>query len=99
MIEACSTAYAALTDGLSLEDTIQRYAASENESKRLGVTKDDIAAVDLVIRQDGREWIPEDYQKSESFAEDPVVSEAVTLLRQTVEEQTSSQGMTMGGIS
>ena len=99
VMEACNTADAAFTDGLSLEDAIQRYAASENESKRLGVTKDDIAAVDLVIRQDGREWIPEDYQKSESFAEDPVVSEAVTLLRQTVEEQTSSQGMTMGGIS
>lgn len=99
VMEACNTADEQFTSGLSLEEAIQRYTASENDSKRLGVTKDDIAAVDLVIRQDGREWIPEDYQKSESFAEDPVVSEAVTLLRQTVEEQTSSQGMTMGGMS
>lgn len=99
VMESCRTAYATFADGLSMEDAIQRYTTSENSDKRLGVTKDDIAAVDLVIQQDGREWIPEDYQKSESFAEDPVVNEAVTLLRQTLEEQTADQGMTMGGIS
>ena len=55
VMESCSTAYAAFTDGLSLADAIQRYAASENDDKRLGVTKDDIAAVDLVILWEGRE--------------------------------------------
>ena len=87
VMESCSTAYATFTDGLSLEDAIQHYVTRENDSKRLGVTKDDIAAVDLVIRHDGREWISEDWTKSESFAKDPVVAEAVTLLRQTLEEQ------------
>ena len=98
VMESCSTAYATFTDGLSLEDAIQHYVTRENDSKRLGVTKDDIAAVDLVIRHDGREWISEDWTKSESFAKDPVVAEAVTLLHQTLEEQSASQGMTMGGM-
>ncbi|MDE7218388.1 MAG: hypothetical protein K2O45_02010 [Oscillospiraceae bacterium] len=97
-MEACNTADEQFTSGLSLEEAIQRYAASENDSKRLGVTKDDIAAVDLVIRHDGREWIPEDYQKSMSFAEDPVISDAVTRLHQTLEGQNASQSMMMGGI-
>ena len=99
VMESCSTAYATFTDGLSLEDAIQHYVTRENDSKRLGVTKDDIAAVDLVIRHDGREWISEDWTKSESFAKDPVVAEAVTLLRQTLEEQSAGQGITMGGMS
>ena len=99
VMESCSTAYATFTDGLSLEDAIQCYISSENDSKRLGVTKDDIAAVDLLIRHDGREWISEDWTKSESFAKDPVVAEAVTLLRQTLEEQSAGQGITMGGMS
>ena len=99
VMESCNTAYATFTDELSLEDAIQCYISSENDSKRLGVTKDDIAAVDLLIQHDGREWISEDWTKSESFAKDPVVAEAVTLLRQTLEEQSAGQGITMGGMS
>ena len=99
VIESCNTAYATFTDGLSLEDAIQRYTASENDNKRLGVTKDDIAAVDLVILHDGREWVPEDWAKSESFAQDPVVADAVTKVRQLLEDQTPNQGMTMGGMA
>lgn len=69
--------------------------------KRLGVTKDDIASVDLVISKDGQEWISEDYRKEDSFAQDPVVAEAVGLIRQALEEQTQEQGVgfAMGGIS
>lgn len=99
VMEACNTAYATFTDGLSLDEAIQRYIASEEDSKRLGVTKDDVAAVDLVIRHDGREWVSEDWTKSESFAQDPVISEAVELIRQTLDEQAARQGMTMGGMS
>lgn len=99
VMEACNTPEEQFTSGLSLEDAIQRYAASENDSKRLGVTKDDIAAVDLVIRHDGREWVSEDWTKSESFAQDPTVADAVTRMRQLLEDQTPRQGMTMGGIS
>ncbi len=99
VIEACDTAYAAFTDGLSLDEAIQRYTASEDASKRLGVTKDDIAAVDLVIRHDGREWVSEDWTKSESFAQDPTVADAAAKMRQLLENQTPNQGMTMGGMS
>ncbi len=99
VMEAYNTPEEQFTSGLTLEDAIQRYTASETDSKRLGVTKDDIAAVDLVIQYDGREWISEDWTKSESFAKDPVVAEAVTLLRQTLDEQSAGQGMTMGGMS
>ena len=99
VMESCNTAYAAFTDGLSLEDAIQRYAASENESKRLGVTKDDIAAVDLLIRHDGREWVSEDWTKSESFAQDPTIADAAAKMRQLLEDQTPNQSMTMGGMT
>ena len=99
VMEDCSTAYAQFTDGLSLEEAIQRYTASEHDDKRLGVAKDDIAAVDLVIRHDGREWVSEDWTKSESFAQDPTVADAVTKMRQFLENQTPNQGMTMGGMA
>ena len=55
VMEAYNTPEEQLTSGLSLEDAIQRYTASENDSKRLGVTKDGIAAVDLLFLLDGRE--------------------------------------------
>ena len=99
VMEDCNTAYATFTDGLSLDEAIQRYTASEYDDKRLGVTKDDIAAVDLVIRHDGREWVSEDWTKSESFAQDPTVADAVTRMRQLLENQAPAQGMTMGGLN
>ena len=99
VIEDCNTAYATFTDGLSLEDAIQQYTASGHDDKRLGVTKDDIAAVDLVIRHDGREWVSEDWTKSTSFAQDPTVADAVTRMRQLLENQVPTQGMTMGGMA
>ncbi len=98
VMESCSTAYATFTDGLSLEDAIQCYISSENDSKRLGVTKDDIAAVDLLIRHDGREWVSEDWTKSESFAQDPTVAAAAAKMRQLLDAQTPNQGMTIGGM-
>ena len=99
VLEAYNTAEEQMTGGLSLEEAVQQYTASENVGKRLGVTKDGIAAVDLVIQLDGREWVSQDYQKSDSFAEDPVVHEAAALLRQALEEQTACQSMAMGGMS
>lgn len=65
----------------SLEDAIPLYSALDCADKRLGVEKDGIAAVDLVIRQDGREWIPEDRLKLDSFKADPVVAAAVAEIR------------------
>ena len=99
VLEAYNTAEEQMTGGLSLEEAAQQYTASENASKRLGVTKDGIAAVDLVIQLDGREWVSQDYQKSDSFVKDPVVNEAAALLRQTLEEQTAGHNMAMGGMN
>ena len=99
VMEDCNTAYAQFTDGLSLEEAIQRYTASEHDDKRLGVTKDDIAAVDLVIRHDGREWVSADWTKSESFAQDPTVADAAAQMHQLLENQAPTQGMTMGGMA
>ncbi len=84
---------------LPLDEAIEHYMELDSEDKRLGVAKDGIASVDLVIRKDGREWISEDYQKLDSFAQDPVVAEAVNQIRQALEEQTQGQTMTMGGMT
>jgi len=88
---------------LTLEDAVRLYAASDCGDKRLGVTKDGIASVDLAIRYDGREWISEDWLESETFAEDPVVADAAAMLQQSLEEQaavqdTQSKSMEMGGM-
>ena len=85
---------------LPLEDAVQLYAGLDCVDKRLGVTKDGISAVDLAIRMDGREWLPEDWRKLDSFKSDPVVAGAVEQLRQTLENQTQEQGIgfTMEGI-
>ncbi len=83
---------------LPLEEAIQLYAALDCEDKRLGIDKDSIACVDLAIRWDGREWISEDWRKSDSFAQDPVVAEAVEQIRQALEEPSQGQGMTMGAM-
>ena len=86
MIEDINTPEEQFTSGLSLDDAIRRYAASEQADKRLGVTKDDIAAVDLLIRHDGREWLSEDWTKGDSFSNDPVVARVVARLRRAMEE-------------
>lgn len=68
----------------SLEAAIRAYAALDCADKRLGVEKDGIAAVDLVIRQGGREWISEDWLRSECFRPDPVVAAAVAEIRKAL---------------
>ncbi len=84
---------------LPLEEAVHLYAGLDCADKRLGVTKDSIASVDLAIRYDGREWISEDWTKLDSFKDDPVAAEAVSLLQQTMEEQTAAQGPTIGGMN
>lgn len=82
---------------LPLEGAIQLYAELDSQDKRLGVTKDGITSVDLVIQHDGREWFPEDRLKLDSFAHDQVVADAAAKIQQALETQT--QGMTMGGMA
>ena len=86
VMEGINTPEEQFTSGLSLDDAIRRYAASEQADKRLGVTKDDIAAVDLLIRHEGREWVSEDWTKEDSFSNDPIIAGAVSLLRQMLEK-------------
>ena len=79
---------------LPLDEAIELYAQLDSADKRLGVTKDSIAAVDLVIRVDDREWFSEDWERSASFAEDPVITEAIQQMHQALDQP--EQGMTMG---
>lgn len=64
-----------------LEAAIRAYVALDCADKRLGVEKDGIAAVDLIIRHDGREWISEDRLGSDCFKADPTVANAVAEIR------------------
>lgn len=75
----------------SLEVAIRAYAALDCADKRLGVTKDGIAAVDLIIRHDGREWISEDRLKLDSFRSDATAAAAVTEIQRTLDGRTPPQ--------
>lgn len=75
----------------SLEAAIQTYAALDCADKRLGVTKDGIAAVDLIIQHDGREWISEDRLKLDSFRSDATVAAAVTEIQRALDGRTPPQ--------
>jgi len=77
----------------SLKEAIRTYTALNAEDKRLGVTKDDIAAVDIIIRYGGREWISEDRLKLDSFRADPTVAAAVTEIQSVLAGCTPTQGM------
>ena len=70
--------------------TTARYSGTRKKAR--------IAAVDLVIRHDGREWISEDWTKSEIFAKDPTVADTAAKMRRFLEDQTPNQGMAMGGL-
>ena len=72
--------------GFTLEEAVQLYAGLDCEDKRLGVTKDGIAAVDLAIHWDGREWLSEDWLRMEEFKDDPVVADAAARLQQILDE-------------
>ena len=89
VIEHINTPERRVDHDLPLEEAIQLYANLDCEDKRLGVTKDGIAAVDLMIRYDGREWLSEDRLKSDSFKDDPVVADAAAKLQQMLDEQPS----------
>ena len=73
---------------LPLEEAARLYAGLDSADKRLGVTKDGIASVDLAVSLDGQERLYDDWQRLDSFARDPVVADATELIRQTLEEQT-----------
>lgn len=85
-----------IRQNLTLEEAIQIYQDSDVGEKRLGVTKDGIATVDIVHAQDGEQRFFGDHEKLESFRSDPVVEEAVEQLHQQLEQP--NIGIRMGGI-
>lgn len=87
-----------LTGDLTLPEAIRLYNETDSGNKRLGVTKDEIATVDFVITLDGKQQFTDDYTHLASFSSDAAIAEAVETLRNEIPEQTSEQGMTMGGM-
>lgn len=97
VFEDINTAQERLSGGLSLEDAVARYQASGSGDKRLGVTKDGIATVDLAITQEGIQRFCEDYKRLDSVSADPIVAQAVETLRQELREA-PEQNMIQGGM-
>ena len=96
LLRDCNMPEEQMFSGLSLEEAVELYAASDSRDKHLGVTKDGIASVDLLITHDGREWYSDDYQKSDSLKADRTIMEALEQIHQTLDAP--EQGMTMGGM-
>ena len=98
VLTECNTPKEQLQRGLTLEEAIRVYQESVRPEKRLGVTKDGIATVDLVHSQDGEQRFFKDHRALASFREDPVVTGAVEELHRMLEQRAPQQDMTMGGI-
>lgn len=75
------------------------YLDSDRPEKRLGVTKDGIATVDLVRSLNGEQHFFTDHLQLDSFKRDPEIAAAVKTLRLELEQNTPQQGITMGGLS
>lgn len=98
VLTECNTAQEQLSCELTLEEAIQIYRHSDTQEKRLGVTKDSIATVDIVHMSGGEQRLFLDYQKLESFKSDPVIYEAVGRLHEELVQNSSAQNMSMGGM-
>lgn len=84
---------------LTLEEAIRTYLDSDRPEKRLGVTKDGIATVDLVRSLNGEQHFFTDHSQLDSFKRDPEIAAAVKTLRLELEQNTPQQGITIGGLS
>ena len=82
----CNTPNEQIYQGLTLEEAIQFYQGSDRPEKRLGVTKDSIATVDLVRSLNGEQQFFEDYRRLDSFRDDPILAEAMETLCQNLEQ-------------
>lgn len=78
---------------LTLEEAIRTYLDSDRPEKRLGVTKDGIATVDLVRSLNGEQHFFTDHLQLDSFKRDPEIAAAVKTLRLELEQNTPQQGM------
>lgn len=92
----CNTQHEQMLRDLTMEEAVRLYAASGRPEKRIGVTKDDIATVDLVHTGDGVQRFFADHETMDSFRNDPIIAEAAAQLRQRLEEP--GMEFTMGGM-
>lgn len=99
VITDCNTSGEHIFRDLTLEEAIHTYLGSDRPEKRIGVSKDGIATVDLVRSLDGKQQFFTDHLKLDSFKSDPEVAAAVETLRLELEQNAPRQGMTMGGLS
>ena len=81
----------------SLEDAIYQYQASVSDNKRLGVTKDEIVTKDILIKENGDERIDSNYKASDSFNHDTAIIQAVSKLKQLVQQNQQKQERTGEG--
>ena len=88
----CNTLEEQIFRDLILEEAIQIYQASDCQEKRIGVTKDEVATVDLVRSLDGEQQFFEDHRKLRSFQNDPFIASAVEKLKQELEQTVETQG-------
>lgn len=98
VITNCGSPKEQIQQDMTLEEAIRVYQDTDEKEKRLGVTKDEIATVDLVRLADHEQRFFEDYQVMDCFKDDPVILQAVQTLHQALGEENPVQGMTMGGI-
>lgn len=83
----------------SLTGAIDRYNGLNCDSKRLGVTKDGIATIALIIAEDGSPRLDEGYQGDPRFAGDDVIDVAVARLQLGIAGlDQPQQNLTMGGM-
>ena len=88
----CGTPEEQLCQNLTLDEAVRAYQNSECREKRIGVTKDEIATVDLVRSLDGEQQFFEDYRNLSSFQNDPVISGAVERLHQELKQTSKMEG-------
>ncbi|MCQ4935964.1 hypothetical protein [Anaerotignum propionicum] len=57
----------------------------------MGVTKDEIVTIDILIKENGDERIDSNYKASDSFNHDTVIIQAVSKLEQIVQQNQQKQ--------
>lgn len=98
VITNCGSPKEQIQQDMTMEEAIRVYQDTDEKEKRLGVTKDEIATVDLVRLADCEQQFFGDYRAMDCFKDDPVILQAVQILHQALGEENPVQGMTMGGI-
>lgn len=98
VITNCGSPKEQIQQDMTLEEAVRVYQDTDEKEKRLGVTKDEIATVDLVRLADCEQQFFGDYQVMDCFKDDPVILQAVQILHQALGEENPVQGMTMGGM-